>query len=439
MHAMCSDLNIRYASVTDMLRDMEEFRKNPAIRFTFLPKGGSAPAPQNVVRIQPTKPQNTAARQKELEREYERQDREEKRRRAWMIAAITLAALALVGLLFLVLSQGGGGSTEQTTATSAPTETTLPKEVIVPPLIGSIYVDIPPEKYPYLHLVVNESSYVYDDNFPEGVICDQRPTVGERVPPNTEIFLYISLGEQTDAMPKLVGYTAENANNLLKALKIELTILTDKEFSDDVPEGRVTRSDPEQGTELKNGQVVTVYISQGPENKDVKVPNVLNASKENAQTSLEAHKLVMESSEDYSATVAAGYVISQNPEAGAEVPEGTTVKVVISKGKQTVTVPNVIGQTESEAADTLHSVNLQVKTETEYNSYVPAGQVIRQSPDANEEAMPGTEILLTLSLGPEPPPTTTEAPEPSSEPEESSSEESSSEEASSSSEDGEEP
>lgn len=419
MHAMCSDLNIRYASVTDLLKDMEEFRKDPTIRFTFLPKNTGVQVGAAGPRVQTAKTQNQTARQKELEREYERQDREEKRRRIWMIAAISLASVALIGLLFLFVGQSGS---EKPTETTNATDTTVPEELFVPTLIGYIWDEIPKENYPYLVLIANESSYVYNDKYPAGVVCDQRPAVGERVPPGTEIFVYISMGEQTDTMPNLQGYSAENANSLLKALQIQLTILTDKEFSDDIPEGHVTRTDPEADAELKNGQVVTVYISQGKENKLVKVPQVEGASLSNATASLNARGLEIQSREDYSNTVAAGYVISQSPPAGTEAEEGSVVAVVVSKGKQTLTLPSVIGQSESDATAQLDRLGLKVQTDREYSNTVPAGQIIRQSPDSNSEVMPGSTVRLSVSLGVEPAPSTTEPPPSSSEePPESSS------------------
>lgn len=415
MHAMCSDLNIRYASVTDMLKDMEEFRKNPAIRFTFLPRGATAPVAPANPRVQPVKQQTNQARQKELEREYERQDREEKRRRMWMIAAIALAVAALIGLLFLILGQSGEEAPTDTTGASAATETTIPKELSVPRFIDSFYDEHLQENNPYLELICDENSYSYRDDYEAGVVYDQRPSPGERVPPGTKVYLYISLGEQTDQMPNLEGYTAENANILLKALKIELIILTDREFSDDIAEGRVTRTDPEKGTELKNGQVVTVYISQGKEIKLVSVPSVKGASLSNARASVEARGLVFKSTEDYSSTVAVGYVISQTPEAGTEVEEGAEVSVVISKGKQTVTVPNVTGQTEDAAKDALDRVGLKVNTNVEYNAFAAEGQVVHQSPEPNTEAMPGSTVTIVVSLGPAPEPSSEEPPPSSSE------------------------
>lgn len=423
MHAMCSDLNIRYSSISDMLKDMEEFRKNPTIRFTFLPKGSVSTQSGNP-RIQPANQPNPA-RQKELEREYERQDREERRRRLWMIAAISLAVVALIGLLFLLLGNSGS---ETPTESSTNATTTAPSEVEVPMLIGYMYDEIPPDTYPFIKLIADESSYVYNDKYPVGVIVDQTPSAREMVAPGTKVYVTISLGEQTDTMPPLRGYTAENANILLKALQIQLTILTDREYSDEIEEGRVTRTDPEENSELKNGQVVTVYISMGKETKYQKTPNVVGASQANAVASINGKNLEVLIKEEYSSTVSEGYVISQSPDPGTELEEGSTVTVVVSKGKQTVTLSSVVGETESDAIEKIKALGLNAKSDSEYSETVEAGRVIRQDPAANEELMPGSTVKIVVSLGPTPPPPTSESTEPSSEPTEpSGSEEPSSE------------
>ena len=420
MHAMCSDLNIRYASVTDMLKDMEEFRKNPAIRFTFLPRGGAAAVSPTGPRVQPVKQQSNAARQKELEREYERQDREEKRRRMWMIAAIALAVVALIGLLFLILGQSGEEKPLQTDTTAGTAESTVPSEVSVPRFVSNLYDEHLQENNPYLKIICDDSSYDFNADYPAGVVYDQNPQPGTRVPPGTEVYLKVSLGEETDQMPKLEGQSTENANIILKHLKINLVVLTEEEYSDTIPAGHVIRTDPEQGSELKNDQFVTVYISQGKELKTAVVPNVKGASQSNAKASVEARGFSFKSDEDYSSTVAAGYVISQSPEAGTEAQEGSTVTVVISKGKQTVTVPNVTGGTEENARDALERAKLKVTVNSEYNAFVPAGRVVYQSPEPNAEAMPGSTVTLTVSLGPAPEPSSSEE-EPSSETEPSES------------------
>ena len=71
-----------------------------------------------------------------------------------------------------------------TTTQAVPT--TVPKEIFVPVFVGSIYDENLQENNPYLKLIANESSYEYVDDankYPAGVIFDQRPSSGERVPP----------------------------------------------------------------------------------------------------------------------------------------------------------------------------------------------------------------------------------------------------------------
>lgn len=107
--------------------------------------------------------------------------------------------------------------------------------------------------------------------------------------------------------------------------------------------------------------------------------------------------------EEFSATVPAGQVISQNPSAATLVNAGATVNLVISKGPQPGNVPNVVGQTQVAAAVSLTAVGLKVGTVTkEFSDTAPTGQVIGQNPGAGAQATPGTAIDLTVSKGPQP-------------------------------------
>ena len=395
MHAMCSDLNIRYASVTDMLKDMEEFRKNPAIRFTFLPQGVSAVsnAPS---RPQSNRPAVSKPRQEELEREYAIEDRQERSKRILIVVGIVLAVIALIGLVVLIMSRTSGESS---------TEPSEEEELIVPQMIGQIWDEVPADKYPGFVFVVNDDSYIYSTEYPEGVICDQSVPAGRPAKPGKEIYLYISKGEQTDKMPDLIKKSEEYAKAYFKALEIKLTPLTEKEYSDDVEEGYVIRTDPEPGATLKAGQIVTIYVSKGPEFKKFKMPSVEGSESSTAVATLEGLKLQVTTREEYSSTVKEGFVISQTPPSGTEVQEGTVVTLVISKGKQTVTMPYVVGYTSSSAQDMLQNLGLSVVINREYSHSVTEDHVINQSYGSGAELIPGTQVTLTVSLGPEPVPT----------------------------------
>ena len=410
MHAMCSDLNIRYASISDMLADMEEFRKNPSIQFTFLPvnaqNGGSSAVRVQQGRSQTNQGQNGKTGKKQINRDPE-QEREERNRRIILTIAIALAALALIGIVILIFKNN---SAEEPPASTEASRTASTEQQIyyMPQLVSSLWGDIPEDSYPYLQMVVNERSWVYNKEFPEGVICDQSIPAGEPVSPGTEVFLYISLGEKTDSMPDLENFSLDNARSILSNLDIELNILTDSEYSSTVKTGNVTRTEPAAGSVLKNGQYITIFTSLGPETNMVQVPAVTGAAATNAIVALEAKHLRHDTTEAFSSTVAAGYVISQDPPAYSEVEEDTVIHLVVSKGKETVTMVSVIGETEAYARQVLENLSLRVEVIYDYSTTSPQGTVIQQSYAAGLELYPESNVVLTVSLGPKPivPPTT---------------------------------
>ena len=104
--------------------------------------------------------------------------------------------------------------------------------------------------------------------------------------------------------------------------------------------------------------------------------------------------------EAYSDTVTAGYVISQTPQAGAVIPEGSPVSLTVSKGVHMVTVPDLFGRTQTEAEAALVAEVLGVgDISEEYIDILPAGLVLRQSPSSGASVMHDTPVAMTVSLG----------------------------------------
>ena len=329
MHAMCADLDQRYESATAMLYDLEEFRKNPQMVFSFgLDQVSHArpvnPRPRTTAEAyagQPARrPQNPPSRQQQARKAEERRRQQqeeaaERKKRRNTAIGLGIAAVVLIALvLILVVSSCSGDSA---------------KTVEVPNFVGAVYDEIDAAAYPDFKITLKES--VFDDEVEEGKVISQSPERGDQVKEGTEIALTVSLGPKTDEMPKLKGQLKSNAEKLLKLLDLNLTILFDEEYSDDVEEGRVTRTDPEEGATLEDGQSVTVYISKGPEEKTVKVPNLMGYTEKQAIAALEDAKL------DYSIErknddAEAGKVIGQSIDAGEEVDEGTKITLTISLG-----------------------------------------------------------------------------------------------------------
>ncbi len=136
----------------------------------------------------------------------------------------------------------------------------------------------------------------------------------------------------------------------------------------------------------------------------VTVPNVAGQTQSAATSALTGANLVLgQVSQQCSDTVPAGSVIDEDPQAGAQVPFGSAVALLISSGSCPVTVPNVVGLTQSAASTAIIGTNLVVGTVTQvYDSQVPVGLVITQTPSTGASVAPGTAVDLTVSKGPQP-------------------------------------
>ncbi len=136
-----------------------------------------------------------------------------------------------------------------------------------------------------------------------------------------------------------------------------------------------------------------------------RVPNVVGQTQSAATTSITAAGLnVGTVTMASSSSVAAGNVISQNPAANAMVAPATTVDMVVSSGPApTVTVPNVVGQTQAAASTAITSAGLRVGTVTSASSAtVPSGSVIGQTPTAGAAVASNSAVNLTVSSGANP-------------------------------------
>ena len=135
---------------------------------------------------------------------------------------------------------------------------------------------------------------------------------------------------------------------------------------------------------------------------EVQLPEVVGMSKEEAQKTVEDLKLVFEvSSEEFNKDVPEGYVVSQDPTyiADYHVKEGSTVKVVISKGQEKTTVPNVEGEERSEAIKMLEDAKLKAEVVEETSKTVKEGYVISQETEADSEAYAGDTVKIHVSTG----------------------------------------
>ena len=134
---------------------------------------------------------------------------------------------------------------------------------------------------------------------------------------------------------------------------------------------------------------------------DVKLPNFVNMTREEAERAAEEAGLQLEITEEFNSELEIGKVISQEPQyvEGYLVKENSTVKLVVSKGENIKTVPDVVGKTREEAEEELKAAEFEVEVIEEANDKVEAGYVIRQDPEGDEERNAGETIKIYVSTG----------------------------------------
>ena len=205
----------------------------------------------------------------------------------------------------------------------------------------------------------------------------------------------------TVTVPDVVGYTEQDARDSLREAGLKVGRIK-LEKSNTVPEGMIISQDPKADTQVQPGSVVNLTISSKEET--VNVPNLKGLTAADAEQQLAAYGLVGAAKQDYSDTIEAGKVCDQDPAVNSQVAVGSTVTYTVSTGKkpEIVSVPDVRGIGEGEAAAALQNRGLSVSIDYESSTSANQGEVIRQSISAGTEVAKGTSITIIIAVSPNP-------------------------------------
>ena len=199
-------------------------------------------------------------------------------------------------------------------------------------------------------------------------------------------------------MPETTGRTLTDVQADLDALGLHTQV--EEEFSDDVDTGSVTRSDPEGGSSVHKRAEVQLYVSKGVDMKTV--PELTGKSQDEAQRSLTEVGLTVGAITDaYSEDVPQGQVISQSVAAGTSLAHDSAVDIVLSKGRQPLTVPTLSGLSASAAKSAIEDLGLIAAPTDAYSDTVAEGQVISQQTREGSTLHRGDSVAYTVSKGPE--------------------------------------
>ena len=206
---------------------------------------------------------------------------------------------------------------------------------------------------------------------------------------------FLLAGGGGDPVPDVTGKTVAQAQALLEAEGFALGS-TDEAFDPTVPAGRIIEQDPGADEEAEQGSEIDVVVSKGVE--PTQVPNVIGKPSKEARAEITkaGFKPVLGTAE-FSDTVKKGYVIRQDPDANQEAQQGTEVILVLSKGEETQTVPNVVGMdfAAAEAKLTADPFNYTVRRD-DVDAPQPEGTVVKQT---TGELAPGEQVTLQVATG----------------------------------------
>ena len=205
--------------------------------------------------------------------------------------------------------------------------------------------------------------------------------------------------EQTTqiSVPDLDKMTFEEARAALSEKGLEIR-KGGEEASDDYDKGQILNQEPAAGEKVDPGTTIVVTICSGE--GDTEIPSVTGKTEAEAKSELEAAGFEVSTKESYSDDVEKGYVMSQTPVGGEKGKEGDTVIITISRGAESVEIPNVVGKSQSAATSTLENEGFAAGdiSEAPSDTY-KKGQVMAQDPKAGSKAGKGAKVNLVISTG----------------------------------------
>lgn len=302
MHAMQKDPERRYHSAAEMLKDLEDFKRDPDMLFDYDVYVDDAPT--RFVDIGKKK-------------EPEEKPAENKNSAIMILAGVASAfVIALIVLAIIFLPKLFNGSDN---------------EISCPKLVGLVYEDIKnADKYKDLNIVPTYK----ESNEKAGVIISQNPAEGRKITPNQKIKVVVSAGPEPINMPDVVGKDKAAAVSSLESMELKVKIIEKED--EEVEEGFVISTDPEPNKSVAKGSTVKVYVSSGKKIKYVPLPNVVGMDLESAKKAITDAKLNVGNITKASSDKEKNTVISQNPSSTStsEVAVGSSVNLEVSSGEE---------------------------------------------------------------------------------------------------------
>lgn len=321
MRAMQKDPARRYQSAAEMLKDIDDFKHNPSISFAY--KYLNEPPRQSGYGT--PRPEETRARTRVPSPPPPEDDDEDDdiRPRIPFLSVLTgiTVAFVLVSALFVGSMFYFNNPFEEV------------QEIPTPKLVGEKYSTV---KYDS-QLIENNIRIFHESNFNDkydnDVVYEQDPRPGQPVKVGGTIRVKVSAGQKKLTMLDLSHMEAGEAMGLLKDKGVEKNVEQTNLYDDSIPEGYVIRTDPEPNTQIDSTTDVMLYVSMGPENKLISLPDLRGMRVADAKRLLKNFQITITKATSVESEADPGLIVGQYPEAQTQVPQGSSIEVEISGGE----------------------------------------------------------------------------------------------------------
>lgn len=296
---------------------------------------------------------------------------------AWVAVGIVLAALVAIAAFALIIGK----------QVTVPTITglTLPQAQNVVTAAG---------------LKIGDITTQSGSSAPEGSIIAQTPEAGVAVRDGSSLSIVIAAFRPKVSVPSVIGLSTAEAGRIIASAGLVAQV--SRKYSDSTPQDSVIDQSPPAGQSVLLGSSVNISISIGPQSTTVTLPDVVGMTQADAVNKIVALGLTSHVSNSFSSTGTAGQVVDEIPPAGRQVAPGTAIGLNVSAGPptgNTVTVPDLVGQTSTNAIATLGGLGLTYSTVLWDGTGSAAQTVVSQSPPASDLVASHGSVVVFVSSG----------------------------------------
>ncbi len=313
LRAMQKEPSKRYISAVYMIRDLEYFSNNPDIIFNYDYSVNSQPEKEQLYQDRYVQNESIDYSPNYAGEVDNSRVKLKNKKKKIIIASSVAVVMLIIASIFIYINF------------FAATDVELPN------FVGRKYVEIMTEKNNGVYKFKFQREDGYDITKPDGEILEQNPkqTNGKKVKSNTTIVLTVNTLGDSFAVPDVTGKSKEEAMEVLKNSGLSPTAIT---IVDNMEKGLVVSTSPAANTATKSGESITIYVSSGPEETKISVPDVIGMSYNEAKSKIESAGLKVGTITKKDSTKEKDEVLETNPLPTTLVKSGSAVSLVLSSG-----------------------------------------------------------------------------------------------------------